>query len=149
MDHGAVGIELCSSVAGIVGELFDEKLVTHTQLILWAVGKRKRLGAEVLDELAQHVVRQAVLVCPLGVTKDPVQGIGVGCLNSSQGILNGLAHILDLSACGLPVDVIRDLKAVQLGKRGVFLIAIGFFQRISQLLVVHIAQALIEQAAGR
>ena len=69
MDHGAVGIELCSSVAGIVGELFDEKLVTHTQLILWAVGKRKRLGAEVLDELAQHVVRQAVLVCPLGVTK--------------------------------------------------------------------------------
>ena len=38
VDHGAVGIELRSGMAGIVGELLDQKLVTHTQLILRAVG---------------------------------------------------------------------------------------------------------------
>ena len=43
VDHGAVGIELRSGVAGIIGELLDQKFVAHAQLILRAVGERKRL----------------------------------------------------------------------------------------------------------
>ena len=145
VDHGAVGIELRSGVAGIVGKLLDQKLVAHAQLILRAVGERKRLRAEVLDQLAQHVVRQAVLVGPLGIAEDSVQGVGVGRLNGPQGILDGLAHVLDLGAGGLPVSVLRDLEAVLFGQRGVFLIAAGFLQRIGQFLVIHVAQALVEQ----
>ena len=145
MDHGAVGIELRSGVAGIVGEFLDQKLVAHAQLILRAVGERKRLRAEMLDQLAQHAVRQAVLVGPLGIAENPIQGVWVRRLNGPQGILNGLAHVLDLGTGGLPVGVLRDLEAVLFGKRGVFLIAAGFLQRIGQFLVVHIAQALVEQ----
>ncbi|OPZ67960.1 MAG: hypothetical protein BWY82_02664 [Verrucomicrobia bacterium ADurb.Bin474] len=125
MDHGAVGIELRSGVAGIVGELLDQKLVAHAQLILRAVGERKRLRAEVLDELAQHVIRQAILVGPLGIAKDPIQGVGVGCFNRPKGVLDSLAHVLDLGTGNLPVGVLRDLESMLLGKRGVFLIAAG------------------------
>ena len=43
VDYGAVGVELRSGVAGIIGEFFDQKLVAHAKLILRADGKRKRL----------------------------------------------------------------------------------------------------------
>ena len=43
------------------------------------------------------------------------------------------------------MGVLRDLEAVLFGKRGVFLIAAGLLQRIGQLLVIDVAQALVEQ----
>jgi hypothetical protein len=43
------------------------------------------------------------------------------------------------------VGVLRDLEAVLFRKRGVFLIAAGLLQRIGQLLVIDVAQALVEQ----
>ena len=58
------------------------------------------------------MIRQAVLVGPLGIAKDRVQGVGIGCFNRPQGILDGLAYVLDLSAGGLPVGVFRDLESV-------------------------------------
>ena len=117
-----VGVELRGRVAGIISKFLDEELIAHAQFILRAVAQGERLRAEVLDQLAEHVVGQAVFVGPLGISKYSVERIWIGPLYFSQGILDGFAHVLDLGAGDFPVGILRDLKPVLLGKRGIFLV---------------------------
>ena len=48
------------------------------ELVLGQVRDCQLEAAEVLHQIAQHRVGQAVLVGPLGVTEDPVELVGIG-----------------------------------------------------------------------
>jgi hypothetical protein len=66
-------------MTGIVGKLFDEKFVSDAEFVFRAVFEQKRLGAEMLDQITQHLVRKTVLVGPLGIAENAVESIGI-CL---------------------------------------------------------------------
>ena len=62
VDDSAVGVELGRRVAGVVGKLLDQVLVSLTQYVRPNLTVRKRQAGEVLDEVAQELVREALLV---------------------------------------------------------------------------------------
>jgi hypothetical protein len=80
-------------VAGVVGELLDEILVALAQLVLGQVRDGEFQRGEVLDEVAQHGIGQAVLVRPLRVAKDAEELVGVGGFDGPHGLLQAPAHI--------------------------------------------------------
>ena len=90
VDDGAVGVELGGGVAGVVGELLDQVLVALAQLVLGQVGDGEFERGEVLDQVAQHGVGQAVLVGPLRVAEDAVELVRVGGLDGPHGRLEAL-----------------------------------------------------------
>ncbi len=93
MHHGAVGVELLGRVAAVVGELLDQELVAVAQLVLGHVGQRERLAGEVLQQVLERGVGQALLVGPGRVAEDAVQPVGVGGLDGAHGVLDGAAHV--------------------------------------------------------
>ena len=141
----AVGVELGGGVTGIVGELLDEVFVALAQFVLGQVGDGQLERAEVLDQVAQHRVGQAVLVGPLGIAKDAVELVGVGRLDGTHGGLEGAADILGGLAHLAPVGLGRNLEAVVLREVGELLVPTGFRQRGLRLLVEDVAEALVEQ----
>lgn len=145
VDDGTVGVELGCGVTGVVGELLYQKLVADAELVLGEVGERECAGAEVLYELAQQMVGQAVLVGPRRVAEDAVEGIRVGLLDGAQGVLNAFADLPDLRAHDAPVGFGRDLEAVLLWKLRVPLVAAGIREGLGTLLIVDVAQALVEE----
>jgi hypothetical protein len=64
VDDGAVGVELGGGVAGVVGELLDQEFVGVAEFVLGHVGDRQRLGREVLDQVLERRVGQALAVGP-------------------------------------------------------------------------------------
>ena len=100
---------------------------------------------EVLDQVAQHGVGQAVLVGPLGVAEDAVELVGVGGLDGPQGVLEGAADVLGDLPHLAPVGLRRDLEAVVLREGGELRVTAGLRQRRLGLLVEDVAQALVEQ----
>jgi hypothetical protein len=92
VDDGAVRVELGGGVAGVVGELLDEILVALAQLVLGQVGDGEFQRGEVLDEVAQHGIGQAVFVRPLRIAKDAEELVGVGGLDGPHGLLQGGPH---------------------------------------------------------
>ena len=87
VDHCAIGVELGGGVAGIVGELLDQILVTLAQLVLGQVRQRQLQGAELLDQIVQECIGQALLVSPLGVAKDAIERLRVRPLDASHSCL--------------------------------------------------------------
>jgi hypothetical protein len=72
----------------------------------------------VFDQVLEQRVRKAVLVGPLGVAEDAVQGIRVGLLDAAHGLLERMADIGALGPDILPVAALRNLEAVVLGEIG-------------------------------
>ena len=145
VDDGAVGVELGGGVAGVVGELLDQVFVALAQLVLGQVGDGEVERAEVLDQVAQHGVGEAVLVGPLGVAEDAVELVGVGGLDGPHGGLQGAADVLGGLPHLAPVGLGRDLEAVVLRESGEVCVAAGLGQGGLRLLVEDIAQPLVEQ----
>ena len=94
MDDSAVGVELGGGVAGIVGEFLDEIFVSLAQLVLGQIGQGEFERAEVLDQVAQHGIGEAVLVRPLCVAKNAIELVGIGRLDGAHGGLEGLPDVL-------------------------------------------------------
>ena len=84
---------------------------------------------EVLDEVAQQRVGEAVLVRPLGVAEDAVERFRVRLLDAAQGRLQRLPDVGGHRSHIAPVATFRDLEAVVLREAGVFLVAPGLLQR--------------------
>jgi hypothetical protein len=145
VDDGAVRVELGGGVAGVVGELLDEILVALPQLVLGQVGDGEFQRGEVLDEVAQHGIGQAVLVRPLRIAKDAHQPVFVGHLNGAHRLLQAVTDIaIDLANLP-PVRVRRHLEAVIFREQRKVLIPARIPQRGDGLLIEDIAQSLEEQ----
>ena len=54
MHHGAVGIELGSGVARVVGKFFDQVFVGVAEFIFGHVGHRQGAGGKVFDKIFQR-----------------------------------------------------------------------------------------------
>ena len=117
MDDGAVGVELGGGVAGVVGEFLDQVFVALAQLVLGQIGDGEFERAEMLDQVAQHGVREAVFVGPLRVAEDAVELVRVGGLDGAHGGLKRLADVLGRLPHVAPVGFLRDLEAVVLRDR--------------------------------
>ena len=127
--HGARRVELAGLFVGGVGEFLDQVFVGLAEDV-----RLRRLIAEVdagemLDEIAQQGIGQAILVGPLRIAKNAVERFRVGLLDSAHGLLQRLADVVWPPSNILPVAIVGDLKPVVLRKLGVFLVAAGFRQR--------------------
>ena len=81
-----------------------------------------------LDQVFEEGIGEAVFVCPLGVTEDPVQRVRVGLLDTAHGLLERMA---DIGAPGpdiRPVTTFGNLKAVIFRKMGELHVPVGFLQ---------------------
>jgi hypothetical protein len=76
MHHGAVGVELLGRVAAVVGKFLDQVFVGVAQLSSGTLAS-ERLAGEMLQQVLERGVRQALLVGPGGVAKDAVQPAGL------------------------------------------------------------------------
>ncbi len=144
-DDGAVGVELGGGVAAVVGELLDEVFVGVAELVVGDVGDAEGVGGEVLEQVDEGLVGEPVLVRPRGIAEDAGESVGVGLLDGVHGLLDGEAEV----GCGfadfVPVVLLRDKEAVELGAAGVVLVAIALGERLGEFLVVDIADALEEE----
>jgi hypothetical protein len=132
-------------VAGVVGELLDEILVALAQLVLGQVGDGEFQRGEVLDEVAQHGIRQAVLVRPLCITENAEELVRVRCLDGPHGLLQRPAHIAADLPNLPPMRLRRHLEAVVLQEQRKVLISARVPQCGNDLLIEDIAEALVEQ----
>jgi hypothetical protein len=110
VDDGAVGVELGGGVAGVVGELLDQELVGVAEFVLGHVGDRQRLRREMLDQVLERLVGQALAVGPRRVAEDAGEQVRVGGLQLAQGGLDGHADILRLLAHIVPVRALGIWK---------------------------------------
>lgn len=62
MDHCPVGIKFLGSVAAVIGKLPDQKFIAPSQFILRTIFQGQRLGAEMLQQIFQQTIRQALLI---------------------------------------------------------------------------------------
>ena len=133
VDHqphdGARRVELARLLVRGVGELLDEVFVGLAE----DVGLRRLVAEidarEVLDEVAQQRVGEAVLVGPLRVAEDAVERFRVGLLDSAHGLLQRLPDIRRHCSHVAPMAIVGNLEAVVLREEGVFLVAAGLRQR--------------------
>ena len=145
VDDGAVGVELGGGVAGVVGEFLDQVFVSLAQLVLGEVGEGEIEGAEVLDQVAEHRIGEAVLVGPLRVAEDAVELVGVGRLDGAHGGLEGWADVSGDLPDLTPVGVGRNLEAVVFRIGGKGRITAGFRKGRLRLFVEDIAEPLVEE----
>ena len=129
----------------VVREFLDEVLVGVAQLVVGNGGVVKLVLGVVLDEVGQRLVTQAVLVGPGSVAEDAVQRVRVGLLNDAHRLLQRHADIDGRLPHIAPMGALGDLEAVVLCEAGILPVAVAFFQRGLKLLVVDIADALVEE----
>ena len=127
VDDRAIGVELGSGVTGVIGEFLDEILVALAQFVLRQVGDGQLQRAEMLDQVAQHGIGEAVLIGPLRIAEDAVQLARVGLLDLTHGFLDGKADVFHLVTHILPVRALWNLKAVVFCEDCVAYITFGFF----------------------
>ncbi len=112
--HGARRVELAGLLVGGVGELLDQVFVGLAE----DVGLRRlvaqRDAREVLDQVAQQRIGEAVFVGPLGVAEDAVERFRVRLLDATHGRLQRLADIGRHRPHVAPVAIFRNLEAVVL-----------------------------------
>ena len=144
MDDSSVGIELLRRVAAVISELFDQILITLAQLVLGTVGNGKGLGAEMLNQILQQPIREAVLVCPGTIAENALEHIGIGAFDFTEGFCDGNTDILGYGADILPMGAFGNDEPVVFFPFQGFFIAV-FCQNLLTFLIVHIADALEEQ----
>ena len=81
-DNGSGGVELAGFLIRSIGKALDEIFVGLPE----EVGLRSLIpegqGGEVLDKVAEELVREAVLIRPLSVAEDAVEGVGIRLLDA-------------------------------------------------------------------
>ena len=143
-DDGARRVELARLLVRGVGKFFDQIFVGLAEDVGLCRPIAKRDAREVLDQVAQQCVGEAIFVRPLGVAKDAVEGFRVRLLDPAQGVLQRLPDIGGHRSYIAPVAAFWHLEAVVLREAGVFLVALGFLQRRLVLLIMHVGEALEE-----
>ena len=117
-DDGARRVELARLLVGGVGELLDQVLVGLAE----DVGLRRlvaqRDAREVLDQVAQQRIGQALLVRPLGVAEDAVERFRVRLLDAAHGLLQRLPDVGRHRPHVAPVAILWNLEAVVLRESG-------------------------------
>jgi hypothetical protein len=93
----------------------------------------------VLDQLTHGLVREAVLVGPLGIAEDTKQFVFIGGLDGPHGALDGLSDVAGLLANLLPVGLCGHLEAMVLGEGRKLGVTGGGSQGLGGLLVVYVA----------
>src|ERR1017187_8151348 len=106
-------------MAGVVRELLDQVLVGVAEFIFGNVGDRQRLGREVLDQVFERFIRQALAIGPRRVTENAVEQIWVGGFDRAHGLLDGRADIHGGLAYIVPMRAFGHLEAVVLGELGI------------------------------
>ena len=138
-------IEFSGLFVGQIREFLDQVFIGVAEDIGLAMGIAETQPREVLDEVFEQSIGQAILIRPLCIAKDAMQRIGVGLLNATHGLLQRIPNVRALGAHLLPVTPLRHLKSVVFGELGKLHIALRFFQGAVQLLIVDIGQALEEE----
>src|ERR1019366_1342412 len=100
---------------------------------------------EVLDQVAKHGVREAVLVSPLRIPEDAIEFVGVRGLNGTRGGLDCSANVIGDPPNLAPVSFARNLEAVVLRVSGELGIAAGLSERSLRFLIKDVAEALVKQ----
>ena len=145
MDDSSIGVELGGGVTGVVGELFDEEFVGVAEFIFGHIGDRERLGREVLDQVLEGFVGQALAIGPRRVTEDAGEQIGIGRFQLAQRGLDRHADIFRCLTYFGPACAFGYLKTVVLGELGIRQVAIGTGQRRLVFLFPHIGDTLEKQ----
>ena len=114
VDNGTVRIELLRRVAAVVCEFLDQVLVSLTELVLRAVGNGQRFRAEVLQQVFQKPVGEAILIGPSSITEDALQLIGVRIFNLPERLNDCYADIFRNGADVIPVIALRNDEGVDL-----------------------------------
>ena len=115
MDDRTVGVELLSGVSRIVRKLLDEVFVALAKLVLGAVGYGKCLGAEVLNQVLEQAIGQALLVSSGGIAEDAAKLGVVGRFDGAEGIDDGLTDVFRGLSDIAPVGSVGDGEAMILG----------------------------------
>jgi hypothetical protein len=89
-----------------------KELVAIAELVLRHMGKREGFAGEVLQQVFERLVGQALLVGPGRVAEDAIELAGVGGLDRTHGVLEGAAHVFRHSPHIRPVSPGRDHEAV-------------------------------------
>ena len=98
-----------------------------------------------LDQIFEKGIREALLVAPLGITKNSVKGIRVGLLNAAHGFLECMADVGASGANVVPVALFGHLKAMVLRKKGKIEVTARLFKRNTELFVVNVGKAFEKQ----
>ena len=138
-------VELARLLVRGVGELLDQVFVGLAEDVRLRGLVAEADAREMLDQVAEQRVGQAILVGPLRIAEDAVERLRVRLLDAAHRLLQRLADVGGDRAHVVPVAALGDLKAVVLRELGVFLVAAGFRQRGLVFLVVHIGDALEEE----
>lgn len=145
MDNGSVGVKLLRCVTAVICEFFDEILVPLAKLILRAVCDGERPGAEMLQQVLQQAVWQAIFIGPGPVTENSLQLVGVDVLHLPKRLHNCYTDILRNGTDVIPVTALGNDKRMEL-----MLVKLGgvlavFLPCGRGLLVVHVANSLEKQ----
>ena len=70
-----------------------------------------------LDQVFEKRVGKAILVCPLRIAEDAVQGVRVGLLDATHGLLERVPDVFSLFANVFPVTALGNLKPMVLGEQ--------------------------------
>jgi hypothetical protein len=144
-DHGARGIEFTGLLVGQVGKFPDQVFIGLAENVRLAVLITQVERREVFDQVLEQRVRKAILVCPLSVAEDAVQGVRVGLLNAAHGLLERMADIGAPRPNIVPVAALRNLESVIFGELGKFHVAVGLLHGHNIFLVIGIGEPLEEQ----
>ena len=144
-DDGSVGVELSGGVAAVVGELLDEIFVSVAELVVGDIGNAEGVGGEVLEQVDEGLVREAVFVRPRGVAEDAAESVRIGLLDGMHGLLDGEAEVGGGFANLCPVILLRDEEAVELRAAGVVFVAVALGEGFGEFLVVDVTNALEEE----
>ena len=139
--HRTRGVELARRPVAAVGELLDQVFVGLPHYVAPDVAVAQPHTVELAEQPCDQGVGQAVLIGPLRVPEDAVQGVGVGPLDVPESAGERVADVLGAGEQVAPVAVLRDLEAVVLGEGGEGRVAVRLVQRGLILLVPDIADA--------
>jgi len=70
MHDCSVGVKLCSRMAGIISELFNQIFVGFTKIILGNRFNAERNFTEMFNQISQQMIGQALFIGPLCITED-------------------------------------------------------------------------------
>lgn len=144
-DHGARGIEFTGLLVGQVGKFLDQVFIGLAENVRLAVLITQVERREVFDQVLEQRVRKTVLIGPLSIAENAVQGIRVGPLNAAHGLLERMTNVGTLDPNIPPMTALWNLEAVVLRELGELNITVGLFQGNGILLVIDVGEPFEEQ----
>ena len=77
MNNCTVGVKLLSGMSAVISKFLNQVLIALAKLVLRTVGQRESLSAEMLKQILEKPVRQAVFVGPGPVSKDSLKALTI------------------------------------------------------------------------